>query len=525
MRAELGLHVRTRKQPAKYADPRISMLRTSPANPSMHFANWTRSIVQARACFAAIAFSACAQADAIELLGVSTVDSAALTFAEGPAARFATSVNGRSHQQVPLTTHRGFQYATYVDAARNICVGRRELPDHPWEVIRFQDHTFRSNDSHNTCVIGICESDGTIHLAFDHHASQLNYRVSRLGAAHQPNTTPWEADLFGDVLHTLGSVIPENRVTYPRFIPAPNGDLMLYYRSVTSGNGDGMIEEYSGRTHDWSPGLGKFIARDIGRYTVDEKTSNYRCPYMNALSFAGTRLHASWVWRDLFERTNPENQHDLCYAYSDDRGRTWQNSTGETIGQTGTDFIHLDSPGVVVVPIPTTARVSNQNTHYAYEDGSIHVVMKQRAAATKERRYHHYWRDNMGVWSQEVLPCSGNRPKLVGNTDRDLVLVYSEEDIRSGTNQLMMLRGFPNAGQTGWSWRQELCHRPIRVVCEPLLDQQRWESERILSVYYQDEPARIVRTKSLAPVDGASSPLNVFDYRFTAKGVLPSEAR
>lgn len=488
----------------------------------MHSTLRTRSLTQALASLVAMAFSTCAQGDSIQILGESTVDPAALTFAQGPASRFATSVNGRSHQQVPITTYRAFQYATYVDAERNICVGRRKLPNHPWEVIRFQDHKFLSNDSHNTSVIGICDADGTIHLAFDHHASQLNYRVSSLGAAHQPNSVLWDADLFGSVLHTLGSVIPEDRVTYPRFFPAPDGHLMLYYRSVTSGNGDGMIEEYNGHTHDWSTGLGKFIARDIGSYTVDGRTSNYRCPYMNALSFAGTRLHASWVWRDRFEKTNPKNQHDLCYAYSDDRGRTWQNSAGVNIGRTGDDFIHLDSAGVVVASIPTTARVSNQNTHYAYDDGSIHIVMKQRVGGTKERHYHHYWRTRTGVWSQELLPGSGNRPKLVGNPDRELILVYSEEDKLDGSNHLLVLKGVPKANRTGWSWHPVSLRQPFRMVCEPLLDEQRWESEQILSVYYQDEPPKLVRTKSLDPVDGASSPLNVFDFRFQAKEVSPN---
>lgn len=501
------------------------MLRIPQANSSRHPTERSRTLALALACLAAIVLSTCTHGDAATLLVESTVDPAALTFAEGPASKFANSVNGRSHQQVPITTYRGFQYATYVDAERNICVGRRKLPNHPWEVIRFQDYTFSTNDSHNTCVIGICDADGTIHLAFDHHASQLNYRVSSLGAAHRPELTPWDGDLFGSVSHTLGSVIPEDRVTYPRFFPAPDGNLMLYYRSVTSGNGNGMIEEYNGHAHDWSPGLGKFIARDIGKYTVDGRTSNYRCPYMNALSFAGSRLHASWVWRDLFERTSPENQHDLCYAYSDDRGRTWQNSAGVTIGQTGVDFMHLDSPGVVVASIPTTAGVSNQNTHYAYDDGSIHVVMKQRIGGTKERRYHHYWRTRTGNWSQEVLPCSGNRPKLVGNPDRELILVYCDEDKPDGGNQLMILKGVPKANRTGWSWRKVLLQQPYRMVCEPLLDEQRWESEQVLSVYYQDEPPRTVRTESHDPVDGASSPLKVIDFRFRATEVSTSGVR
>ena len=90
------------------------------------------------------------QAGDVELIGRSTVDHKTLTFAEGPAARFAGTVNGRSHQQEPLTTYRGYQYVTYVDAERRICVGRRKLPSGAWEIVQFKDHKLESNDAHNT---------------------------------------------------------------------------------------------------------------------------------------------------------------------------------------------------------------------------------------------------------------------------------------------------------------------------------------------------------------------------------------
>ncbi|TWT81524.1 hypothetical protein CA13_29770 [Planctomycetes bacterium CA13] len=456
----------------------------------------------------AVFFNSFIQASELELIRKTTVEENALTFAIGPAASFAITVNGRTHQQDALTTYRGYQYATYVDSDRCFCIGRRKLPSGSWEVISFKDHKFKSNDSHNTAVIGICDRDGTIHLAFDHHASQLNYRVSKIGAAHQPDSVKWNADLFGGVTHTLGAVIPDQRVTYPRFFSAPNGNLMLYYRAVTSGNGDGMIEEYDGEKHGWTPGLGKFIARDIGIFTERGRTSPCRCPYMNSLSFAGERLHASWVWRDRFEKTNPANQHDLCYAYSDDYGRTWCNSAGKIIGRTGQKYIHLDSPGLIVVPIPPEARVANQNTHYAYDDGSIHIVMRHRAKGCYESRYHHYWRSQTGAWRQEILPFTGKRPKLVGTEDRMLVLVYNDD------GELFIAKGLPDSRQTRWRWSQVKLPEAHSICGEALVDLPRWEAENVLSVYSQEEPSRLIRTERPEPVDGFPSALNVVDYRF-----------
>ena len=460
-----------------------------------------------------VGFSAQLQATQIRLVNASEVDKRTLTFAEGPAAKFSTTVNGRTHQQNPLVTYRGYQYVTYFDAQRRVCLGRRKLPDGKWDNIQFKDHKFKTNDSHNSAVIGICDKDGTIHMAFDHHATQLNYRISKIGAAHDPESVKWNAKLFSPVLHTLGTVKLDKRVTYPRFVPAPNGNLLLYYRSVTSGNGNGEIEEYDGKRHRWRRGMGPFIARDQGTYTFDGRTSQFRCPYMNNLSYAGDRLHASWIWRDRFEKTSAKNQHDLCYVYSDDNGRTWLNSDGKLIGRTGKKLINIDSPGLVVIPIPSGAGLSNQNTHYAYPDNSIHMVMRGRGKNEQTGKlavqYFHCWRTSKGEWDFAPLPLNGKRPKLLGTKNHSLVLVYTRG------SQLAIAVGKPNAKRTQWKWSDIKLPRPHSCYGDALIDMQRWEEEQILSVYSQLEPEKKIKTSQPGPVDGDPTPLYVVDYKIT----------
>lgn len=435
-----------------------------------------------------------------------TVDPSALTFAIGKAAKFSTAVNGRSHQQTPITSFGGWQYATYFNAQRKVCVGRRKLPQGDWEVICFDDHRIKSNDSHNTAVIGICHADGTIHLAFDHHATPLNYRISKLGVATDPDAVTWNTDLFGGIQHSLGSIATDPRVTYPRFFNAPDGNLMLFYRGGTSGNGDGNLHQYDGTKHQWTPGLGTVISRDIGDYTVNGLTSELRCPYMNDVSYAGKRLHASWVWRDRFERTNPANQHDLCYIFSDDDGRTWHRSDGKQIGRTAKELIHLNTPGLIVKPIPTESRVTNQNTQYAYPDGSVHIVNAYRPEASLPRQYQHNWRDAEGNWHHQSIPFYGKRPKLLGDENRALLLVYND-----GDEKLTIIKGTPNAQQTAWTWTQIPHDFDTFISGEPVVDYQRWQQEAILSIYCQQEPQQKIETDSADPVDGFPAPLLVLD--------------
>ena len=433
-------------------------------------------------------------------LGDSLVDEKALNFGDSPTTNFGTNVNGKTHQQWPMQTYMGYQYATWYDHNRYVCIARRKLPAGEWEVIRFTDYQILNNDSHNVTVIGIAEGDGSIHLAFDHHANELKYRHTAPGVASDPEGVEWNASLFSGVLHELGPVGHIDRFTYPRFVPMPNGNLMLYYRYLTSGNGDSVIREYDAQLHQWNPGLGKFIARDMGTFTWDGATSLYRYAYINAISYAGNRLHVTWIWRDRFEKTSADNNHDLCYAYSDDDGRTWKNNAGEQVAATGSSFITIDSPGIVVAPVPPRQNLINQCTHYAFPDGTIHVMMRHYVSGTTSTKYHHYWRDAGGDWNVQVLSFSGSRPSLVGDPHKNLLLVHT-----SG-GRTRIAHGIPDASRTSWTWVNDFAQTAYTDGGEGVVDFSRWQMEQILSTYSQE-----VKTGTLE----TPTPLRVFDYILT----------
>ncbi|QTN32925.1 BNR-4 repeat-containing protein [Akkermansiaceae bacterium] len=452
------------------------------------------------------------KADELKVLQQTTLDTKALTFADGEKTKFGNFPNGITHQQFPLSTYRGYQYAIYYDHARRVCVGRRKLPAGEWEIIRFSDYRITNNDTHNVAVLGICENDGTIHLTWDHHVSDLHYRRSKIGAADKPESTPWTAELFGPITNVLDGIGPVTEVTYPRFVRMPDGNLMFYHRFVTSGNGDSFIRVYDGKKSEWMNNRGKFIDRQIGNYKFNGKTSRYRYAYINGIGYAGRRLHVSWVWRDRFEKTSATNQHDLCYAYSDDDGLTWNNSDGTRIAVTGKSFINIDSPGLVVHPIPPGRSLTSQNTQYAYPDGSIHVILNhEREGGSGGRGYHHHWRDAAGKWHVESLPFSGSRPELVGDGQRNLFVVHT------AGKDLRILKGVPNANLSAWSW--SLIHKSGSPGTggDGQIDQSRWQSEEILSVLHQELPKTILDYGNRAPIDGIPAPLHVTDFLLSAR--------
>ena len=226
---------------------------------------------------------------ALRKVGDSIVDPAALHFTEGT---WGVCVNGQSFQQDALTIFKGYQYATYYNEERQLCVARRKLDDGTWELIRFTDYHFKGNNTHNVSVIGICERDGTIHLAFDHHGSPLHYRVSKQGVATHPKKFEWNTALFGSITDELESGKRLERVTYPRFVRTPEGSLQFGCRIGGSGNGDKYLGDYDPKTAAW-----KNFGACFGA-SGDYFGQTSRNAYLNGYTYdSAGHLHATWCWR------------------------------------------------------------------------------------------------------------------------------------------------------------------------------------------------------------------------------------
>lgn len=80
----------------------------------------------------------------------------------------------------------------YVNISR-----RKPSTNGAWQNIQLTTYRTTSTDSHNVISMGIAPDDGTIHLAYDMHASQLRYVMSANGLANNPDTATWSAASFG----------------------------------------------------------------------------------------------------------------------------------------------------------------------------------------------------------------------------------------------------------------------------------------------------------------------------------------
>lgn len=440
-----------------------------------------------------VALLACvAAAPRVELVRDTIIDERGLYLPDG---RWGHTLNGRSFQQDAVANFAGHQYAIHFDGDRRLCIARRRIGDTTWEVIRFDDYRFKGNDTHNAPVLGICRADGTIHLSFDHHGHPLHYRVSKPGVATNPGDVKWESSLFGATTDQLEPGKKIARVTYPRFISTPAGDLQFQCRIGASGDGAAHLADYrDGRWQNFAP----FIS-GVGAYNGGTSRNAYENSYTYD---ANGRLHVTWCWR---ETGDPHTNHDLCYAYSDDAGVTWLNNAGEPIGRRGEKLITIESPGVRVWETPTHRGLINSTTQAIDSQRRLHVITRQLPDGVSSprvwdetlplTRFHHFWRDPSGQWHRIPTDLAGNRGQLCFDADDNAYHIF----VNDGGLQIA-------AASAAGEWRDwKIIHTDDRPFTDqPLIAQE----ATTLSIYVQQAPPDPSLT---------SAPLRVLDFRLQAQ--------
>ena len=459
----------------------------------------------------------CAIAPATAQLSVSPLydtspDSNALVLATG--GNFSKVINGSPFQQEALITHEGYQYATWYHngANQDIYISRRDLTGNTWETIDtgFDMQNGNQNwDSHNVISMGI-SGDGRIHLSYDHHVDGLRYLTTSAGVATSSGGA-WDSSIFNaerDSLNADGSSIP--RVTYPRFANVGD-DLIFTYRDYGSGNGDHRIADYDAQTGQWSST--RLVTK--GRSTnqtyddVNNNPSNKRNSYHNGFHADSTgRLHTTWTWREGTQDGN----HDIMYAYSDDKGVTWRNNADQLVG-TNSSPITLNSPGIEVVDLDRRHALLNQQGQIVDAEGGVHVLMFHRPKGPAyndspfsdrpNSDYHHYYRDpSTGIWDVNPFPSGiavGSRPRIGVDRSGNLFGLYTQSDdlVIAGAEKTP-------GGYADW----EILYRDQTRNYDgtPLLDTTRLFDEGILSVFIQEEGTS---NSSTVP---SGTPLHILEF-------------
>lgn len=241
-----------------------------------------------------------------------------------------------------LLTAPPYQYVAYYDAKRRMTVASRRLDGGDWvkQVLPEQ----LGWDSHNNVTLAL-DGDGHLHVAGNMHVNPLVYFRSE---------RPHDVTSLVRVSHMVGR--EEERVTYPRFLRGPRGELLFTYRDGSSGSGNEIYNVYDLRTRSWKRLLDVPLISGEGRMNA----------YVEGpLPGPDGYYHMAWVWRDT---PDAATNHDVSYARSKDLIH-WEKSDGTPYKLP----ITIDT-AEIIDPVPPFGGAINNNVKIGFDSKGRVVV-------------------------------------------------------------------------------------------------------------------------------------------------------
>ena len=374
----------------------------------------------------------------------------------------ANSVNVTIFRNDPITTAGDRQFATYYDADGKVVVAHRALAEDRWTV-GATELKGKVTDAHNSISM-IADGAGYLHLSWDHHGNPLRYARSTA-----PGSTTFET------LPMTGQT--ENNVTYPQFFRLPTGNLVFMFRDGASGRGNLVINGYDTQERKWTQIHANLISGE-----------NRRNAYWQACVDAKGTIHVSWVWR---ESGDVATNHDLCYARSDDGGRTWTKSDGTAYALPITA-----ATAEMASKIPQKHELINQTSMSADAEGRPVIATYFRPEGTKVVQYFvirhdgKAWRTIQATERKTPFSLSGggskaipvSRPQVLTRTanGKTGVWVIFRDSERDGR---VSMAACDDLNDPKWTTR-DLTDYSVRYW-EPSYDRVRWERDGVLNLYVQ----------------------------------------
>jgi hypothetical protein len=374
------------------------------------------------------------------------------------------TINTSIYRGGGLVTTESFQFGAYYENETKIVLFRRTLATNQVDVHRLSIEV-ELKDAHNVISLGV-DGEGYLHLAFEQHGSALNYRRS---------TAPFGIDGWGEPIAMTGQ--HEDRAT------RPGQPLLFFYRNGSAMKADIHLKRYDVATRTWLDSETPILSGSgLRPWSAG--------PYVNhpALDARG-RLHLFFTWRTHSVGANLVNNHDLDYARSDDWGKTWLATNGQSfrlpITPVTSETALATAPG---------SNLINQCGAGATKDGRPFAVCYLNDAHGNPQ-YCVVWHDGQQWHKQQLLRQSKgfnlagrgtlrlpmSRPDVVIDIEDTVWLIFRAH---STANQMVALplrgpkyRADPRLLRS--LWEHDLGY------CEPVIDRARWSRDGVLSMLLQ----------------------------------------
>lgn len=372
------------------------------------------------------------------------------------------SVNVTIFRNDPITTIGEKQYATYYNADGHVVIAERTIGQTAWTPT-VTPLTGKVADAHNVISM-IADGDGYLHLSWDHHGDPLRYARSKAPGSTEFETLPMSGKT-------------ETNVTYPQFFKLADGNLIFVYRDGASGRGNLAINRYDTKTKTWSQMHANLISGE-----------NKRNAYWQACVDGKGSIHMSWVWR---ESGDVATNHDICYARSDDGGKTWVKSDGKSYTLPITA-----ATAEIAAPVPQKQELINQTSMCTDTDGHPIIATYFRPVAAKVVQYFIVrhdgtkWQTIQATERKTSFSLSGGGSKQIP-ISRPQVLARNA-DGKSGV--WIIFRDTERGSRVSMAACEDLANPTWTTTdltdfsvgyWEPSYDHVRWQRDSVLNLFVQ----------------------------------------
>ena len=366
------------------------------------------------------------------------------------------SVNTVIFRNSALTSFKGIQYTAYYNPEGKMVLAKRKLNAKKWDVL-ITPYSGNVKDAHNDISIAI-DIEGYLHVSWDHHDTRLRYARSKAAFSLE----------LGEEQSMTGK--DEAKVTYPEFHNLPNGKLLFCYRSGASGRGNMIIKSYDVKTQQWT---------SLQNNLIDGE--NQRSAYWQ-ICVGKKGIYISWVWRESWDVST---NHDICYAFSADGGKTWEKSTGEkyNLPITKATAEHAwDVPQNSSLINQTAMTVDDLGNPYITSYWNNDGIPQYKVVYLLDGKWNllntnfHQKTFNLGGGGTKRIPIS--RPEILVHKSM-LYLLYRDEE---RDNKITL--AYTNLEKKEWQLKDV---SPFTVgQWEPNFDKELWKQKKELHIFSQN---------------------------------------
>lgn len=394
-----------------------------------------------------------------------------------------TSVNTVVFRKNALFSHGDVQYAAFYDAEAFVVIAKRDKGK-KWISQRSQ---YKGNvaDAHNSISIAV-DGSGFLHVAWDHHTSKLRYARSVSAGSLQLSK---ELEMTG---------LNEDEVTYPEFHRLPSGELLFFYRSGESGEGNLIINRYDVKKRAWT---------QIQSNLLDGEGE--RNAYWQSYVDVKGVIHLSWVWRETWDVST---NHDMCYAKSRDNGVTWERSDGAKynlpINQANAEYAFR---------IPQNSELINQTSMAADAQSHPYIVTYWRADKASLPQYFLIWYNGQ-QWAPIQVSGRTTDFSLKGGGTKKIPISRPQVLVDpQGKEVLMIFRDTERGAKVSVAKIDLISKKWSNIDLttssvgdwEPTYDSERWKKEGLLNIFVQ----RTGQGDGEKQVDLEPQPVVILGYR------------